>query len=150
MAARGFAQIGAEAVHLARASADRFRDAEVLLGADRFASAIVMGIYALEIRLKVNVCNRLDLDGLPMAFQIHNLADLLTLAGLSRRLERVAYLRVKANWDFVISKYGESQINNLRYGNHGEVDRADAAGLLQRIGHTDPGEGLLRWLSIQT
>lgn len=148
--AKEFSQFGAEAGHLEQASIDRFIDARVLLEAGRTASAIVMAIYALEIRLKVNVCKKLELDKLPLGFQIHSLTELLMLAGLKKRLERLDYLRVKPNWEFIASSYGESVINDLRYGNHRPVERRHAADILNRIGHPDPGEGLLKWVSMQT
>ena len=48
-----FSTLGAKSADLQVAAADRLQDAELLFASGRFASAIAMGIYALEIQLKV-------------------------------------------------------------------------------------------------
>ncbi|HMB03661.1 MAG TPA: hypothetical protein VKP69_07955, partial [Isosphaeraceae bacterium] len=77
-----FTKPGARRVELQQASVDRQLDARALLAATRYASAIAMGLYALEIRLKVKICFRLDLDALPTAFEVHDFQGLLILTGL--------------------------------------------------------------------
>ena len=48
-----FSTLGADVADLQAAAADRLLDAEALFAAGRFASAIAMGLYSLEIQLKV-------------------------------------------------------------------------------------------------
>ena len=43
------------------AAAERLQDAEMLLWPVVFPSAIAMGVYSLEIHLKVLICKRLNL-----------------------------------------------------------------------------------------
>ena len=57
---RSYAKLGATRTSLQQAANDRLLDAEALLQAGRFASAIAEGLYALEITLKVESKNRPD------------------------------------------------------------------------------------------
>jgi hypothetical protein len=77
---RLFAKLGAPVSELRAAAQDRLRDADVLFLAGRFASAIAMGVYSLEIHLKVRICERLNLEQLPSLVQIHDLVSLLVLS----------------------------------------------------------------------
>ena len=85
---RTFTKLGESLADLEAAWQDRLADAEALFAAGRNAGAIVTGLYALEIRLKVAVCKRLDLERLTKSFEIHDLPALLLLAGWSRRIDR--------------------------------------------------------------
>jgi hypothetical protein len=51
-----FSSLGAPQSDLQAAAAERLQDAELLFAAGRFPSAIAMGIYSLEIYLKVLIC----------------------------------------------------------------------------------------------
>ena len=93
----GFAKLGSSVADLDTAWRDRLADAEALLAAGRNGWAIATGLYALEIRLKVLVCRRLDIDKLPKAFEVHDLSSLLLLAGLSQRILRKPARTVKTN-----------------------------------------------------
>ena len=97
---------------LQAAAADRLQDAECSFAAGRFASAIAMGVYSLEIHLKVLICKRLNLAALPKPFEIHELEGLLVLSGLQTGV-RVSTATVRKNWDDVASQ--SLQINELRY-----------------------------------
>lgn len=59
---------GALLANLQRAADDRLQDTDALFAAGRFATAIAMGVYSLEIHLKVRICQRLNLIALPRLF----------------------------------------------------------------------------------
>lgn len=124
---------------------ERLIDAEILLKAERWPSALAMGLYAVEILLKVKICKHLDLDMLPEAFQFHDLVSLLRCSGLSRRITSPDADRVNANWELIqaLSK----ELNNLRYGDHSTIDRTRAIELFASI--NDPNHGVLSWISTQ-
>jgi hypothetical protein len=42
------------------AAVDRLQDAEALFASGRFASSIAMGVYSLEIHLKVRICQKVE------------------------------------------------------------------------------------------
>jgi hypothetical protein len=83
-----FTKPGATRSDLEVAWQDRLADAQALFDAGRHAWAIATALYALEIRLKVLICKRLDVPDLPKAFETHDLDSLLLLAGLSKRIEK--------------------------------------------------------------
>jgi len=139
-----FARLGAKVADLEQAALDRLLDADILLAGERHASAIVMGLYALEITLKIAICRRLNLDALPVEFQIHDFEGLLVLTGLSRRLTEPDFLKVSSNWDSICKKHKNSHVNELRYGPATFTSR-QAKDLLRRL--RDPSHGVLRWLS---
>src|SRR5262249_61398409 len=106
-------RLGAALSDLNAAWQDRLADAQALLATGRHAWAIATALYALEIRLKVLICRKLDLQQLPRAFEIHDLDGLFLLVGLSGRLQRRRARGVKANWDSMTDLGGA--INDLRY-----------------------------------
>jgi hypothetical protein len=135
---------GAQMVDLRVAAADRLLDAEVLLSGGRFASAIVMGTYALEITLKALICKRLDLTALPKAFEIHELNGLLVLSGLQAPLQSAPPL-VKKNWSDVVSQ--SASINDMRYMPSRNWPESQALTFLGQL--RDPPDGVLPWLLAQ-
>jgi hypothetical protein len=141
---RKYAKLGAKLTDLNEALEDRFKDAEVLIAGGCYASAIAMGLYALEIALKIAICRRLDLEALPVEFQIHDFEGLLILSGLSRRLEAPERAAVRKHWFFLIGKYKSSQAGTLRYS-RGTFTSRQARDVIRRL--RDPNEGLVTWLS---
>lgn len=152
MAKGGITATGALAPDLEAASGDRLKDAKTLAAAGRAASAIVFGLYSLEMHLKALICKRLDLPGLPRAFEIHDLEALLVLSGLSRRMDDPANGPTKMNWDNIL--FFAASLNDLRYlpegsnglpvGSQTQRDADDFLRLLE-----DPTHGVLTWLSNQ-
>jgi hypothetical protein len=63
-----FTKLRALVADLEVAASDRLLDAEALLASGRFASAIAMGVYSLEIHLKARICRKLNLPALPKPF----------------------------------------------------------------------------------
>ncbi|HWE38696.1 MAG TPA: hypothetical protein VG406_19265, partial [Isosphaeraceae bacterium] len=85
---------------LEMAVGERLDDANALFSAGRYASAIAMAFYALEIQLKVVICRRMELKTLPKAFEIHDPEALMILTGLSGKIGQVKRPRAVANhWD---------------------------------------------------
>ena len=126
------------------AAADRLLDAEALFAAGRFASAVAMGVYALEIQLKVLICKRLNLSALPKAFEIHELESLLVLSGL-QAVRDSAHTDVTFNWERIVSR--SLQINELRYSASTNWSQTDAVDFFQQL--RDPPHGVLPWLQSQ-
>lgn len=141
---REFTQMRAAVADLDVAARDRLEDAEQLLKSARYASAIMMGLYALEIRLKERICSRLDLDKLPRAFEIHDLAGLLVLSGLSKRINEPPYSHILGNWNELL--VWSKRLNDLRYGpeTHPDWPLARAALFFSQL--RDSPNGVLPWL----
>lgn len=139
-----FTNLGAAVADLEIAAQDRLDDAEELLKAGRNASAITMGLYALEIRLKERICRRLDLDALPKAFQIHDLAGLLLLAGLSKRINDSVNSHVLYNWTELLR--WSKRLNDLRYGPEAHPDWPHSTALSLFSQLRDLPHGVLPWL----
>jgi hypothetical protein len=139
-----FAAFGASAVNLQSAAGDRLQDAELLYVNGRFASAIAMGVYALEIHLKARICMRLNLKALPRPFEIHDLEGLLVMCGL-HEARNSAPPAVQRNWIDIIDQ--STLINDFRYLPAGNWDKAMAESILQQL--RDPPDGVLPWLSAQ-
>ena len=84
---RSLASLGAPIRDLDQAWEDRLLDLQTLRATGRLPSAVAIATYSLEIRLKVRICEHLDVLSLPKDFEIHDLKGLLVLAGLSHRLD---------------------------------------------------------------
>jgi hypothetical protein len=148
MAGEGrFKKLRAKRTDLEKAVQDRLKDADVLFAAGCFASSIAMGIYALEIQLKIVICRRLDLDALPQAFETHDLDELLLLAGLQRRMNDASAAKVKFNWSAITINKTQDYLNDLRYLPAAHCSQAMAAEFLERL--RDPADGVLPWITTQ-
>lgn len=128
------------------AAIERLADSQCLLAGGRYASAISLALYALEISLKVRLCERLDLDALPKPFEIHELDELLLLCGLKNRLDDPIFSGVKTNWGILVTGVAR-HVNDLRYLPGSSVTKAQAEDLLFVL--NDPVEGILTWLQNQ-
>ena len=148
MAGDKFKKTGTKLSELEESISARLEDAKVLAASNRNASAIAMGLYALEISLKVAICRRLDMDALLTDFQIHDFEGLLRLSGLSRRIEHPTSARVRNRWDFIVQKYNQFHADRLRYSAGDDYLPEHARELLGHL--DDPTDGVLTWLSAQT
>jgi hypothetical protein len=142
---KSFAKLGAPLSELRAAAADRLQDAEALFLSARFASAIAMGVYSLEIHLKVRICQQLNLHALPSLFEIHDLEGLLVLCGL-QSARNSASAAVRQNWDEIVDR--ASQINQLRYQPTSNWTQAQVRTFLEQL--RDPPDGVLPWLLAQS
>lgn len=136
--------LGALVTDLHVAAADRLLDAEALLAAGRYAAAIAMGVYSLEIYLKVRICQTLKLPALPKLFEIHDLDGLLVMTGLQAS-RNAASQAVRDNWDDIMDM--ADLINDLRYRPAANWIQADAQAFLQKF--RDPPDGVLPWILAQ-
>ncbi len=144
---RSFAKLGTLASELEKSALERLNDAELLYQAGRYSSAVMMGLFALEIRLKVIICKRLDLERLPSAFETHDLEGLLVLAGLSRKIKRIKRPRgVEKNWDELLIT--SKRLTDFRYITDPGWDQLWATTVLGQL--RDTPNGVLPWLSKQT
>jgi hypothetical protein len=135
---------GALLADLQLAAADRLLDADALFAAGRYAGAIAMGIYSLEIYLKVRICQRLNLTALPKLFEIHDLEGLLVMTGLQAS-RNAAPRAVRDNWDDIMDM--ADLINDLRYRPAANWIQTDSQAFLQKL--RDPPDGVLPWLLAQ-
>jgi hypothetical protein len=139
-----FAKLRALVTDLEVAASDRLLDAEALFASGRFASAIAMGVYSLEIHLKARICRKLNLHALPKPFEIHDLEGLLVLSGL-QVARASAPAAVRKNWEDVATQ--ASLINEMRYLPSSNWTQAQVQTFLQQL--RDSPDGVLPWLSAQ-
>lgn len=143
---RSFSSLGERLSDLEIAWKDRLADAEHFASLGRNCSAIAMGIYALEILLKVKICRRLDLKQLPRPFEIHDLAGLMIVSGLYRRLSERNARPVKTNWGRILEL--SSQLNGLRYRPNDFKSAEQVADFLAQLGDEQRG-GVIPWILSQ-
>ncbi|SDG49584.1 hypothetical protein SAMN04487996_11970 [Dyadobacter soli] len=88
----------ANAASLKLLALERLRDAECLIANGHVAGAYYIGGYAIELALKAVICKKLDIEMfdkevvpgyIAKAFMIHNLMDLVILAGLNNDFQKV-------------------------------------------------------------
>ncbi|MDX2039216.1 MAG: hypothetical protein SFX72_21395 [Isosphaeraceae bacterium] len=120
---------------------DRRDDARILAERGRTGLAIACGIYALEIKLKTIICRKLDLERSPKEFEIHDLQGLLTVAGLSRKIN--AHPLIKLQWVRVVETARE--LNDFRYRPNHSFSIEQMTEFFFSL--EDPAEGVLPWLS---
>ncbi len=121
---------------------DRLTDADALMTSGRHASAIVMGLFSLEILLKVFICRKLAIKHLPRAFEIHDLDGLLLLSGLSSRINEKTEFPVRANWSFLVRS--SERLNEMRYSANSGWSQNDAVEFFDQL-RGEPN-GVLTWL----
>jgi HEPN domain-containing protein len=140
-------KLGALMIDLDQASRERLDDAEILLRGGRYAASITYAIYALEIKLKVLICRRLDLEQLPKLFEIHDLSALLLHTGLETKMKNVKRPRnLLENWERIL---GIAKImDQVRYKpNPDQWDLSLAEQVLRLL--RDPPDGVLLWVTRQ-
>jgi HEPN domain-containing protein len=121
----------------------KLADAEILLKNDRFSNAYYLAGYAVEIGLKACIARQFNAEAIPdrsfvNAIFSHNLRTLVSLAGLSKKLQdrEAAASAFAANWALVNEWTPE-----VRYLS---VDRYSSQILVQAVG--EPTAGVLPWI----
>lgn len=143
-----FSSLGESLTDLQAAHVDRLAEANELFGLGRYGSAISMGLYSLEIYLKVRICLRLDLPALPKPFQIHDLESLLILSGLQSRMDSLGSHPIRLNWNVLSSSALKAiHFNELRYRPNVNWSQSEAKTFLHQI--QDPNDEVLTWLLAQ-
>ena len=157
---KDFATFGASIDELKEAINARHQDAIALFEAGRYAAAIIMASYAVEIALKVVICRKMGYAHLPVDYQIHDLQGLVNAAGLKDAIERPVATRVirtrapgepipatlADNWRTVLRR-SEKAIIELRYASPSLVEKGEAEAYLNAL-HLGQ-EGVLSWLRTQ-
>lgn len=119
----------------------RFREANHLLDGRFGCGAVLAYIYALEIRLKVGICDHLDLESLPKGFEVYDLEALMILVGLQRRINDDETMR--PHWTRLLPIWRLYQHARYRPGTDSDLADADEVRTLL----TDPDLGVISWLS---
>ena len=131
-------------VDLEHAWRDREAEAVLLIAGGRPLMALALRLYALEIRLKLSICKRLNLDNLPKACKTHDLPELVIFTGLWADLSDPANRDVRLSWD-LLAEFSKKRLNNVRYQPAASFDAVESAELTTAL--DDPTKGVLAWLS---
>ena len=128
----------------------RLDEAETLLIQGKYDGCCYLAGYALELALKAVICNRMDNDSFfdilksetARAFKIHNLAELVILAGLSKEYKE---LNIKnsillSNWEYIKNDIKWSE--QLRY----QVGLTEIQAKTMITAINDPLNGILEWI----
>ncbi len=91
-----FSSVGISKVLLKQLAELRLQEFQSLRAASHHVGALYLAGYAVEALLKCAICKTLDTTELPVNFQLHDLDDLLFLAGLARKIQ--AYKPVSVNF----------------------------------------------------
>jgi HEPN domain-containing protein len=128
----------------------RLKEADSLLSQNHYDGSCYLAGYCLEMALKAAICRRMEKDDFfdilknetARAFKIHNLGELIILAGLQKRYEdlRITNPILENNWYFVKDRIRWSE--QLRYQTG--FSKTEAEGMLKAI--NDPQNGILKWL----
>jgi hypothetical protein len=128
----------------------RLKEAESLWAQEHYDGACYLAGYCLEMALKAVICRRMEKDDFfdilksesVRSFKIHNLAELVILAGLQKKYEDLRAIDpdFRANWSFITDHIRWSE--QLRYTTG--FTKSDAEGMLKAI--NDPQNGILKWL----
>ena len=132
---------------LKKISQGRIKEAKILCENGCYDGAIYLGGYVVETALKACICKRLSLDEyldkgeMSSAFKTHNLANLLVLAGLSKKFaaEKGKTSAFYLNWS-VVEHWSEAK----RYEPIGTNKKDDAEEFISAL--SDPEGGVLAWI----
>ena len=146
-----------------RIADQRLLEAKILVDSPlstSYEGAYYLAGYCVELHLKARICELLDLPDLFLdaeasatnqassshaqvgkLFKLHELTKLVSLAGLSRKLEHevVGNPSLIANWS-VIKKWKETK----RYSPPGSIDKIAVERLIDSI--ENPQTGFLQWM----
>lgn len=128
----------------------RLDEAETLLIQGKYNGCCYLAGYALESALKAAICSNMDNDDFfdavksetLRAFKIHNLAELVILAGLSKEYKE---LNVKnnillSNWEYIKNDIKWSEQLRYQIG----FTEIEAKTMINAI--NDPLNGILEWI----
>lgn len=122
----------------------RLREAEALFAAGLYDGCAYLAGYVVELALKARICKLLDVDVYPdsgnlsRAYAVHDLDQLLLLAGLRKSLDP-GNKALFNNWSTAAPWKPER-----RYASPGIVQKHDAEDILNAI--RDIGNGVLTWI----
>ena len=128
----------------------RLKEAESLLNQQHYDGCCYLAGYCLEMALKAVICRRMEKDNFfdilksesVRSFKIHNLRELVILAGLQKRYEILSATNPDFEYNWVIIKDKIRWSEQLRYQTG--LTKSDAESMLKAI--NDPQNGILKWL----
>jgi hypothetical protein len=128
----------------------RLEEAETLLVQGKYNGCCYLAGYALESALKAVICRQMDNDDFfdvlksetVRAFKIHNLKELIILAGLSRKYDdlRINNLILYDNWLIIFDEIRWSE--QLRYQT--AMTQKNAENMILAI--NQPENGIFEWI----
>jgi hypothetical protein len=128
----------------------RLEEAETLLFQGKYNGCCYLAGYALESALKAVICRQMDNDDFfdvlksetVRAFKIHNLKELIILAGLSRKYDdlRINNLILYDNWLIIFDEIRWSE--QLRYQT--TMTQRNAENMILAI--NQPENGIFEWI----
>ncbi|MGO9599374.1 MAG: hypothetical protein ACLP7Q_15400 [Isosphaeraceae bacterium] len=125
---------------------DRMDDAAALDAACRYAADMATRLYAIEICLKYQISQHLNLANPLKKLEIHDLEALIIFAGFSRVLAAMpAGSNLEQNWDRTVAFSDE--LNDLRYLPAARWSQQQSTDLSRRL--DDPSDGVMTWLKNQ-
>lgn len=128
----------------------RLREAEVLYDNHLYDGTCYLAGYCIELALKSAICKRMGTANFfdiirsetARAFKIHNLDELITLAGLRPKFdaEVVTNINFRDNWSFIKTTINWSE--QLRY----QLGRNQSDAQMMLLALNDPQNGILPWI----
>jgi hypothetical protein len=128
----------------------RLDDAQALLDKNQYDGCCYLAGYCIELALKAVTCKLMERDDFfslakpetARAFKIHNLKELIVLAGLWQKFEdlETSDPLIHANWSVILNNIKWSE--QLRY----EIGLTEqqATEVVEAIAH--PQNGILKWI----
>ena len=128
----------------------RLIEAESLLHQNHYDGSCYLAGYCLELALKAVICRRMEKDDFfdilksesVRSFKIHNLTELVILAGLQKRYEDLKAINPDFEYNWVVIRDKIRWSEQLRYQTG--FTKSDAESMLNAI--NDPQNGILKWL----
>lgn len=128
----------------------RLEDAQALLDKNQYDGCCYLAGYCIELALKAVTCKVMERDDFfslarpetARAFKIHNLKELIVLAGLWQRFEdlETSDPLIYANWSVILNNIKWSEQLRYEIGLNGQ----QATEVIDAIAH--PQNGILKWI----
>ena len=128
----------------------RLKEADILCNNKMYDGSCYLAGYCIELALKAAICKRMGTTNFfesirpetARAFKIHNLDELITLAGLRPKFETyiIANVHFQTNWSFIKTTINWSEQLRYQIGKN----QIDAQTMLLAL--TDSKNGILPWI----
>ena len=128
---------------LRSALAESEAESTALLSAGFPTAGLGQRMYALEIAVKILICEHLDLDLLPLACKTHDLSLLIAFTGRNRAIRSEVDPILTRHWE-ILEAFSKQHLNDLRYRPSSEAEVGVVASLMEAL--DDPEHGVMTWL----
>lgn len=128
----------------------RLDDAQALLDKNQYDGCCYLAGYCIELALKAVTCKLMERDDFfslakpetARAFKIHNLKELIVLAGLWQKFEdlETSDPLIYANWSVILNNIKWSEQLRYEIG----LTKTQAINVVEAIAH--PQNGILKWI----